>query len=748
MAEQIIDWVSETQRATNLTGKDKLMFGKDATGQTLHLLLEDLYAWFGGSAGLINRGNWVPGTYNPGDYVFAESSTDPGATSMYFLIGMVDYTSSTEPKDDLTHWAEFEAPAGPQGPKGDKGDKGDPFTYEDFTQPQLDALKGEKGDVGDTPDHQWTGTSLQFELPSGAWGDLVDLKGDTGVQGEQGEEGEQGEQGIQGEKGDKPAHQWSGTDLRFENPDGSWGDYVDLVGPQGEKGDMGDGLRFDASGPLSGRSAYDGEAPGFVYLADDEGKFYVRLDPAGWSQGVDIVAGTQTLSQPSIGQIAISNGNTVNLNTVNMSGNQTGIAGTKEWTSNQTFSANAVLNSSGTTTQTLFFRTDGNNDWGIQKTGSNKNLVFNRYIGGAIQGSALILSNSTGEVTMGNLSGTGNGIVGVTSSGQLTRNTGASFGLIGTTNGAGPLIPRVGGYDFSQLITNTNIIATTSTSTNRPTGATSHGVVINMANDNNQGFRMYLGGQNSDPDNFLYHSMYGGESQGWYRVASREWVESQVIGTAGQLPFTNSAGTGIEKRKITPADLNMLTVGTVLGNIGGNLGELNLSSSVENSAVAQRTTYGSLKASNAVANDDLVALGQLLTKLNDYVLKEAGKGLSAEDFTSALLDKLNGIATGATANQTDAYLLNRANHTGTQSASTITGLGTSSSKDVGVTEGDVVEVQSGGKIDPSLYDINPYVVPAILTANKTLSGADKGAYIRVTGTRTITMPADLSSTLR
>lgn len=32
---------------------------------------------------------------------------------------------------------------------GIKGDKGDPFTYEDFTEEQLAALKGEKGDKGD-----------------------------------------------------------------------------------------------------------------------------------------------------------------------------------------------------------------------------------------------------------------------------------------------------------------------------------------------------------------------------------------------------------------------------------------------------------------------------------------------------------------------------------------------------------------------------------------------------------------------
>lgn len=43
---------------------------------------------------------------------------------------------------------------------------------------------------------------------------------------------------------------------------------------------------------------------------------------------------------------------------------------------------------------------------------------------------------------------------------------------------------------------------------------------------------------------------------------------------------------------------------------------------------------------------------------------------------SAAKDKLDNIQAGATANQTDAYLLNRANHTGTQAASTITGLAT------------------------------------------------------------------------
>ena len=59
-----------------------------------------------------------------------------------------------------------QGPEGPQGIQGEKGDKGDAFTYADFTQEQLAALKGEKGD-----------------------------KGDTGAQGPQGIRGEKGETG-------------------------------------------------------------------------------------------------------------------------------------------------------------------------------------------------------------------------------------------------------------------------------------------------------------------------------------------------------------------------------------------------------------------------------------------------------------------------------------------------------------------------------------------------------------------------
>lgn len=60
--------------------------------------------------------------------------------------------------------------------------------------------------------------------------------------------------------------------------------------------------------------------------------------------------------------------------------------------------------------------------------------------------------------------------------------------------------------------------------------------------------------------------------------------------------------------------------------------------------------------------------------LADKVDKITGKGLSTNDYTTVEQTKLSTIAEGATANSTDAILLNRSNHTGTQLSSTISDL--------------------------------------------------------------------------
>ena len=118
-----------------------------------------------------------------------------------------------------------QGPKGEQGPKGDKGDtgpqgeqgpQGKPFTYSDFTQEQLEALKGPKGDKGEPGKDGEVG-------PKGDQG-IQGPKGDTGPQGEAGEKGDKGEQGEKGPKGDK-------------------GD----TGPQGPKGETGPAYELTAA---------------------------------------------------------------------------------------------------------------------------------------------------------------------------------------------------------------------------------------------------------------------------------------------------------------------------------------------------------------------------------------------------------------------------------------------------------------------------------------------------------------------
>lgn len=67
--------------------------------------------------------------------------------------------------------------------------------------------------------------------------------------------------------------------------------------------------------------------------------------------------------------------------------------------------------------------------------------------------------------------------------------------------------------------------------------------------------------------------------------------------------------------------------------------------------------------------------GVVIPQLNDYLPLFPEATVSDDGLMSSNdKQKLDGIATGATANQTDLFLLNRANHTGTQPANTITGL--------------------------------------------------------------------------
>ena len=129
---------------------------------------------------------------------------------------------------------------GPRGEQGPKGDQGDPFTYEDFTEEQLEGLTGPRGPEGPRGPQGPKGDQGP-EGPQGPKGDVgpgLDIKGtyadlealSTGVQSPQ-----QGDMYNVGAESPYTIYMWDTTN----DPPG-WVSQGQLQGPKGEKGDKGD----------------------------------------------------------------------------------------------------------------------------------------------------------------------------------------------------------------------------------------------------------------------------------------------------------------------------------------------------------------------------------------------------------------------------------------------------------------------------------------------------------------------------
>lgn len=118
------------------------------------------------------------------------------------------------------------------------------------------------------------------------------------------------------------------------------------------------------------------------------------------------------------------------------------------------------------------------------------------------------------------------------------------------------------------------------------------------------------------------------------------------------------------------------TAGTALE---GDTSLLQLGTTSSTALAGDTTTITTAQANAITANTAKVSADGLVTTHSD--VSSAGSG---SIITSSERTKLTGVQTGATANDTDANLKNRSNHTGTQTASTISDFDTEVSNNVSV----------------------------------------------------------------
>lgn len=299
-------------------------------------------------------------------------------------------------------------------------------------------------------------------------------------------------------------------------------------------------------------------------------------DTANWSE-VPAPGGFQTLSQPAIGQIAISDGNTVALNTVNTSGNQTGIAGNKTWTGVHNYNfpvfynGNIFRNGGAGTSRTLLFQTDNVIRWGFgantsAESGGNagSNFSISSYNdNGSFLRTDLTISRNNGAWTLPILSDTGDGIVGVTPGGQFTRrpesdliqtlSLGTGAGEIAISGGNSVNLTSLGAINLSDandMSLPIGVHAISYSGGDNFPSVSGGGIRVKQNNTGSQGYfdiisdRLSLG-------KLLYRraiSAASGTFHPWQTFASEEWANDQgwlKSADIGDGTLSLATGTGL-----------------------------------------------------------------------------------------------------------------------------------------------------------------------------------------------------------
>jgi len=130
--------------------------------------------------------------------------------------------------------------------------------------------------------------------------------------------------------------------------------------------------------------------------------------------------------------------------------------------------------------------------------------------------------------------------------------------------------------------------------------------------------------------------------------------------------------------------------------------------------------------------------------INNKVEKEAGKGLSSNDYTTAEKEKLSGIQEAATANEEDDYLLDRTNHTGVQEISTVNGLQGALDAKASLVDGKVPTSQLPAYVDDVLEYADLAGFPTIGENGKIYIAQDTSITYRWGGTAYVAIGSDLA----
>lgn len=175
-------------------------------------------------------------------------------------------------------------------------------------------------------------------------------------------------------------------------------------------------------------------------------------------------------------------------------------------------------------------------------------------------------------------------------------------------------------------------------------------------------------------------------TQAWSTITSRPTTLSGYgITDAAPSARTITAGTGLSGGGDLTANRTLSLANTAVsaGSYGGAASIPTFTVDAQGRLTAAGSASVSIGWSAITSGKPTTLAGYGITDAAPSSHVGAGGSAHANATTSvagfmAAADKtkLNGIATGATANSTDATLLARANHTGTQAASTITGLAT------------------------------------------------------------------------